>query len=1000
VTGKLLAAPELAGGRLDRRFEAVVLDWDGTAVPDRASDASDIRHRIEQACARGIHVAIVSGTHAANVDGQLRARPAGPGSLQLLLNRGSEVYRVTLEGPELVHRRTASPTEESALTLAAELTCRRLSERGLHTEIVSARLNRRKIDLIPEPAWAEPPKARIAELVEAVEGRLALHGFQGLPEVVQVAERSALEVGLSAPRVTSDAKHIEIGLTDKSDSAEWVFADLWRRGIGPGVVLVVGDEMGPLGGVPGSDSRLLCAPAAARATAVSVGVEPAGVPATVILLGGGPACFGVLLDDQIRRREERAVPEIDTDPGWTFSIDGVDPTLERAHEALLTLADGVVGTAGSPLGTHPSATPRVLAGGVYVGEGSESELISCPVWNALPFDLGEMDVRRRLELHAGLLQYEFVGNGRALAFSSLARPGVAVLRAAGAQHLVEAEDPLVAPGAGEWRAGWADRRRWMQARAARGGVAVAARESLTQAASPTLDRVAAFATSGLREPSPPEALIRLDDAWEAGYETLLGEHRRAWGQRWDTADVRIEGDEELQRAVRFALFHLMASVPVADEAAVGARGLSGPAYRGHVFWDACVFVLPFLAATHPDAARAMLEYRVRRLPTALAAARAAGRRGARFPWESAAGGEEVTPDSAFSRAGERLPVFTGDLAEHIVADVAWGVAHYVDWTGDAQFLGGPGGRLLVETARYWASRIQRDAGGWAHIRDVIGPDEYHPHVDDNAFTNVMARWNLRRAAALQGEGPPDVRDEERTEWLEIAGSLVDGHDPRSGVYEQFAGFLDLEPLLIAELAPRRPIAADLLLGRSRVESGQIVKQGDVLMLHHLLPGEVAPGSLEPNLSFYEPRTAHASSLSPGIHAALLARAARFEEACETLRLTAHIDIDDLSETTAGGLHLAAMGSLWQALAMGFAGVRPAGATLHIDPRLPPSWDSLEVRVCFRGVRARIELSPRGVRVTPERAIRVQIAGDEPTEVGAEGALLQATSAAANQGSQS
>ena len=150
---------------------------------------------------------------------------------------------------------------------------------------------------------------------------------------------------------------------------------------------------------------------------------------------------------------------------------------------------------------------------------------------------------------------------------------------------------------------------------------------------------------------------------------------------------------------------------------------------------------------------------------------------------------------------------------------------------------------------------------------MIGPDEYHEPVDDNAFTNVMARWNLRRAARLDGVAP-----DERATWLRLADSLVDGYDPETGIYEQFAGFFDLEPLRIADLAPRRPISADLLLGSERVDGAQVVKQADVLMLHHLVPDEVATGSLAPNLEFYEPRTAHGSSLSPAIHAALFARA--------------------------------------------------------------------------------------------------------------------------------
>jgi Glycosyl hydrolase family 65 central catalytic domain/Glycosyl hydrolase family 65, C-terminal domain len=952
-----------------------------------------VRVLVEDACALGMHIAVVSGTHVGNVDGQLCARPDGPGSLHLLLNRGSEVYRVDREGVRLLERRSATAEEDAALSAAAEITVRRLGERDLAAKVVSERLNRRKVDLIPEPEWADPPKAQIDELLAAVEARLRAAGIESLRGAVEIAAGAAVEAGLSGACVTSDAKHVEIGLTDKSDSASWFFAELWRRGIGPGLVLVAGDEMGALGGVPGSDSRLLSPAAAERATAISVGVEPGGAPGGVRHVGGGPGSFTRLLAAQVERRRQRAVPELDEDPGWTIDVVGVDRTLERVHESLLTLADGRLGTAGTPLGRHPAAAPLVLAGGFYTGSGPGAELARCPVWNLLPFDVDEASVERTLDLHTGLLRCVLApepGPVETMLFSSLARPGTTSLRAAGPQELLGGGEALSSPTNREWRQGADGERVWMKASIGRGGVVVAASEYMHgQDGLATLERTCAYRESGVRQPQPEEALAGLGQAENAGYERLLSEHREAWAGRWEEADVRIDGDDELQVGIRFALFHLMASVGEGSEAAVGARGLSGAAYAGHVFWDACAFVLPFLAATHPESARAMLEYRIHRLPAARAAARAAGRRGARFPWESAASGDDVTPGSAFSRAGERLPVLTGELEEHIVADVAWGVGCYAGWSGDAEFLAGAGGGLVVDTARYWASRIERDARGRAHISDVMGPDEYHPHVDDNAFTNVMARWNLRFAAGLPQGVDGKVTDAERDEWLVIADSLVDGYDPASGVYEQFAGFDELEPLVIAELAPRRPIAADLLLGRARVESAQVIKQADVLMLHHLVPDEVEPGSLGANLDFYEPRTAHASSLSPGIHAALLARAGRYEAACEALSLTARIDLDDISETTAGGLHLAAMGSAWQALAFGFAGLRPTGDALRLDPRLPPQWRGLDLRLRFRGTKLRLEIGHDGVEVVPEAPLTVRLGDGEPVTVGPEGAMLGA-----------
>jgi trehalose/maltose hydrolase-like predicted phosphorylase len=364
----------------------------------------------------------------------------------------------------------------------------------------------------------------------------------------------------------------------------------------------------------------------------------------------------------------------------------------------------------------------------------------------------------------------------------------------------------------------------------------------------------------------------------------------------------------------------------------------------------------------------MLEYRVRRLPTARAAARALGRAGARFPWESAARGVDVTPTEAYDRQGRLVAIRTGELEEHIVADVAWAASCYLDWTGDEEFLAEGGRELIGESARYWASRIRSDRKGQGHIYGVIGPDEYHEPVDDNAYTNVMARWNLRRAAEL-GAG---ASDEERERWLDLAHSLVDGYDAESGVYEQFAGFSELEPLVIADLAPRRPVAAELLLGRERVEGAQVVKQADVLMLHHLVPEEVEPGSLVPNLRFYEPRTAHGSSLSPGIHAALFARAGLLDDALSALRLASRIDLDDLTGTTAGGLHLATMGSVWQALALGFAGLRPAPDALVLDPRLPEAWTALDLRVHFRGSSVRVRIEPRALALSADPAVEIRL----------------------------
>jgi hypothetical protein len=968
-------APTPLHNQLDRRFEALVFDWDGTAVPDRGADATDLRATTEALSRAGVDLVVVSGTNLDNIDGQLRARPPGPGELHLCLNRGSEVFVVDAAGPHLVDRRHASAEEEQLLSAAADLTVERLAAHGLSTEVVAGRLNRRKIDLIPLPAWADPPKAHIADLVTAVEARLRDAGIPALRDVIEIAKAAARDVGLPDVKVTSDAKHVEIGLTDKSDSARWAFAHLWERGIGPGLVLIAGDEFGPLGGLPGSDSLMLI-PDAMRATAVSVGVEPGGVPAAVTRLAGGPATFHRILQDQLRRRARHALPDVDADPGWMLSVDGFDAETERARESLLSLATGRLSTAGAPLDDHPALSARVLATGAYTADGPETSLFPGPLWDRSGSSLpAGARLRRTLDLRTGVLLEETShrrASRKVLRFASLARPGTVALRAEGHQRLMPVGPPLFAPeGAVATGSVDVDGRTTMSVESIDARIAAASSETRTKRRSiERLDRLAAYRAEPLASPTVVHAVRDLADAEATGFDRLLAEQRAAWASRWADADIRIEGDDELDRAIRFGLFHLMGSVADSDEAAVGARGMSGSAYRGHVFWDSDVFVLPFLAATHPSSARAMLEYRVRRLPAAREAAAALGRRGARFPWESARTGSDVTPRWSVDHHGQRVEIRTGDLEEHIVADVAWAAEAYQAWTADDEFGDEPRRALVLETARYWDSRIALGGDGRAHIYGVIGPDEYHDFVDDNAFTNVLARWNLRRAARLSG-----ATDEERRRWRELASRLVDGYDPRTRLYEQFAGFWDLEPLVISEMVERRPVAADLLLGRDRVRASQILKQPDVLMLHHMLPGATAPGSLGPNLAFYEPRTALGSSLSPGIHAALFARAGQLEDAVAMLRLTARLDLDDRTRTTAGGLHLATMGSAWQALVQGFAGIRPTHDALLVDPRLPAAWTGLEIPITYHGTRVRFRFEPESVSVDADRSLPIRFPGD-------------------------
>ena len=890
-----------------------------------------------------------------NVDGQLKARPSGPGRLLFCVNRGSEVFECGRDGPQLLTRRTATSDENAQLDRAAALTVDRLKARGVETTIVAQRLNRRKVDIIPLAEWADPPKARIVDLLHATEARLNAAGIASVADVVSIAREVSMEVGLTNARISSDAKYVEIGLTDKADAARWAFADMWAHGIAPSDVIVAGDEFGLLGGVPGSD-LLMLVPEAEGCLAVTVGAEPFGPPPGVLALPGGPDRILDVLDDQLRRRHHGEPPVPTPGSSWRVVVDGIDQERELVRSTVLTLADGCIGTTGAPiLSDHAAAETR--AAGFYEGDGPEEHLAIVPSWNQLDARLDRgARLSRILDLHTGVLVQHLHEAGSSLSvveFSSLAEPGTAVLWAAGSDSLL---GPVTKePTETELRT------------EPTGAVAIHMSDARRDSSPPVLERIAVFAPGNMAS-----ARARAQRSRGAGLNALHRGHREAWAQRWSNAHIDFRGDDELLRNVRYSLFQLMGAVGLEGEAALGARGLSGDGYNGHVFWDSDVFVLPFLAATCPPAARAMLEYRVRRIGAAMEQARELGLQGAKFPWESASTGHEITPASVVGPRGEIVRVRTGEMEDHIVADVAWAACRYVDWTGDDAFRRGPLTRLLVETARYWASRVECDTDGSAHIRHVIGPDEYHDDVDDNAFTNVMARWNLR-AAAARASGDCDEREVRR--WSALAEALIDGLDSQSLVYEQFSGFSKLAPFPLRETYGSAPFAADSVIGFDRIQSLQVLKQADALMLHLLLPTEVAESSLGPNLDRYLPMTAHGSSLSPAVHAALLARVGRYPEAVNLLRLAAAIDIDDTSGSTAHGLHVATMGGVWLAMVEGFAGVRADGDGLSVRPRLPEAWETLTVHLVYRGSRVQLRIKGEEVNVETGGPLRVAVVRD-------------------------
>ncbi|HUY86782.1 MAG TPA: glycosyl hydrolase family 65 protein, partial [Acidimicrobiales bacterium] len=520
-------------------------------------------------------------------------------------------------------------------------------------------------------------------------------------------------------------------------------------------------------------------------------------------------------------------------------------------------------------------------------------------------------------------------------------------------------------------------------------------------------RIAAYESTTQRRPSLSRVRTRVGDAGREGRSGLIVEHLREWSERWDSADIEIEGDPAFTADIRFALFHLMSTAVEHGESALGARGLTGDAYLGHVFWDADVFVLPFVAATNPRAAKSMLDYRISRLDSARESAKSMGRSGARFPWESASTGVDVTPRFGHDSNGKLVPIMSGISEEHITADIPWAAWQFAAWTGNYEFLVSEGLPLFVETARYWMDRSELDCNGVGHIKGVVGPDEYHESVDDNSFTNFMAAWNLRKAAdlldivrnssardgtststshqtiafeiACRAAASRYLDDSEEAAWRRRADSLNVGYQEASGLYEQFTGYYHLEELMAADLGTP-PLAADLVAGRERIMGSQVIKQADTMMIFHLLPDEIDQGLLSTNLDFYLPRTSHGSSLSLPIHASLLARAGRSDDALRFLVQASRIDLDDMTGSTAGGLHLATLGGIWQAIVFGFAGIRPGAffdgtrlvsdPVLTLDPHLPSTWRTLSLRLRWRGHPISFKIGHREVQIASEVPISI------------------------------
>jgi trehalose/maltose hydrolase-like predicted phosphorylase len=479
----------------------------------------------------------------------------------------------------------------------------------------------------------------------------------------------------------------------------------------------------------------------------------------------------------------------------------------------------------------------------------------------------------------------------------------------------------------------------------------------------SVTKLVGIATS--RDDNDPVSLASAHVVKPVSWDEALESQKQAWGPEWERADVVIEGDEEAQLAVRFSLFQLLIAAPRHDNRVnLGAKTLSGFGYRGHAFWDTEIFMLPVFTFTSPHIARNLLDYRYLTLNAARAKAKASGYEGAWFAWESAATGEEVTPTWVpDARDKKRLArVWTGDLAIHISADVAYGAYQYWRVTGDEEWFAQRGAEIILDTAKFFASRAEwrPDEGCYAYS-DVIGPDEYHDHVSNNAYTNRMAQWNLETALEtlnwLKQNHPEraaeltrslDLREERLAKWREVSQKICLRVQP-GGLIEQFDGFFKLTDVNLDDYEPRTKSMQEIF-GVEGANHYQSIKQPDVIMLLYLLQNEYSLDAVRANYDYYTPRTdhTHGSSLGPSIQAIVACRMGAEEEAYKHFIRTARADLRDVRGNAGDGIHGASAGGIWQAVVFGFAGLQLTDSSWKINPRLPGRWKRIAFHFYQRG----------------------------------------------------
>ncbi|MDH6062353.1 beta-phosphoglucomutase [Umezakia ovalisporum] len=714
----------------------------------------------------------------------------------------------------------------------------------------------------------------------------------------------------------------------------------------------------------------------------------------------------------------------------------LDPDQLHSKETVFTIGNGYLGTRGTFEEGYIRALPATFIHGVYDDVPIVyTELANCPDWLplALSFnghrfrcDYGEiLGYERQLDLRQGLLSRSVrwrSPDGKTIdiyfeRFASLADQHILGLRCqitpVDFDGTIEIQASINGypenQGFNHWEAidqGKTEQGIWLHSRTrgSRIDIGMAARmvisgvktalEAHTAPGYPTLnatfvatpqqtvtvEKIVTVFTS--RDTLQPVAAAQEKLAYLPDYSALLEASTQVWDKVWQYSDILIEGDSKAAFAVRYNLFQLLIAAPRHDEkVSIPAKTLSGFGYRGHVFWDTEIFILPFFTFTQPALARNLLTYRYHTLSGARRKAWHYGYKGAMYAWESAVTGDEVTPRWSLPSDfyGEDIRIWCRDHEIHISSDISYAVWYYWQATADDEWMQKFGVEIILDTAIFWGSRVEFNfEENRYEIRGVIGADEYHEFVHNNTFTNRMVQWHLEKAIivddwlrqsfperAKELEDKLQLTPETKSHWEDIAAKLWIPHHISTGLIEQFEGFFQLQDVNLNDYEPRTR-SMQAILGIEETNKLQVLKQPDVLMLLYLMRESADfpynQKSLEANWDYYAPRTdiTYGSSLGPAIHAILASDLGKSAEAYERFIQAAMVDLEDRRGNTAEGIHGANAGGIWQAVIFGFAGIQLTQSQPTANPHLPQGWTRLKFKLHWRGEWHDFDLRPKQI----------------------------------------